>query len=131
MARYATLLADPARTYRSVDLASRSAGGDPHRMVGLLYEEAVAALRAAAWGAENREYQVKSDKLTRAIAILFALESNLDHSRGGDVASALSTFYRGLRQQIVNASIGNDPAPFRAAAESLLDIASAWESVRA
>lgn len=76
MTRYATALAgDPAQTYRSVDLAARTGGADPHALVSLLYEEAIRALRSAAWATNNRQYAMKGERVTRATAILFALEA--------------------------------------------------------
>ena len=131
MPRYATALAgDPAQTYRQIDLAGRTGVADPHALVGLLYEEAVAALRAAAWAAENRKFTVKSERVARATAVLFALEAGLDFEKGGDVSKTLATFYHGIRNQVIQASIGSDPAPFRDVAASLEDIANAWSSVR-
>jgi flagellar protein FliS len=132
MPRYSTALAgDPAKTYRQIDLAGRTGAADPHALVGLLYEEGIAALRAAAWAAENRKFTVKSERVSRATAVLFALEAGLDFEKGGDVSKALATFYHGIRNQVIQASIGNNPAPFRDAAASLEEIAGAWSSVKA
>ncbi|KQM96951.1 flagellar protein FliS [Sphingomonas sp. Leaf25] len=131
MARYATVLAgDPAQTYRQVDLAGRTGGADAHGLVSLLYEEAIRALRSAAWAATNYRFQMKSERVTRAMAILFALEAGLDFDKGGDLSRTLSRLYAGLRQQIADASIGDDPVPFTDAAASITDIAEAWEMVR-
>ena len=131
MPRYATALAgDPGRTYRQVDLAGRTGAADPHALVGVLYEEGIAALRAAAWAAENRKFAVKSERVARATAVLFALEAGLDFEKGGDVSRALATFYHGIRNQVIQAAIGSNPAPFREAADSLAEIAAAWSSVR-
>ncbi|WP_448662895.1 flagellar export chaperone FliS [Sphingomonas sp. CJ20] len=131
MPRYATALAgNPADTYRRIDIAGRTTGADPHRLVELLYEEGAAALRAAAWAAEKQQFAVKSERVARATAVLFALEAGLDFEKGGEVSRTLATFYHGLRQQIVRASLGSDPGPFRDAADSLDDIAGAWASVR-
>ncbi|MCW3846934.1 flagellar protein FliS [Sphingomonas sp. LB-2] len=131
MPRYATALAgDPARTYRQIDLAGRTGAHDSHALVGMLYEEGMAALRAAAWAAENRKYSVKSERVARATAVLFALEAGLDFEKGGDVSKALATFYHGIRKQVIHASLGSDPAPFREAAASLEEIAAAWSTVR-
>ena len=130
--RYATALAgDPASTYRQIDVAGRTSGADSHALVGLLYEEGSAALRSAAWAIEKGQFAVKSERIARATAVLFALESGLDFERGGDVSRTLATFYHGLRQQVLQASLGTDPAPFRDAADSLEEIAGAWSSVRA
>jgi flagellar protein FliS len=130
--RYATNLAgDPAATYRQVDLVGRTGGADPHQLVSMLYQEGSAALRTAAWATENRKLSIKSERVARATAVLFALEAGLDFERGGEIARTLSTFYHGLRQQVLQASLGVDPKPFREAAASLDDIAGAWSSVRA
>ena len=130
MTRYATQLANPAATYRQIDLAGRTTGEDAHGLVGLLYKEGAAALRSAAWATENRQFQVKSERVARATAILFALESGLDFEQGGEVARTLATFYHGLRQQVLQSSLGTDPEPFRGAADSLEEIGGAWASVR-
>jgi flagellar secretion chaperone FliS len=130
--RYASALAaNPANTYRQIDIVGRAAGGDPHALVGLLYEEGVAALRTAAWAAERGNYAVKGERVARATAVLFALESGLDFEKGGEVSRTLATFYHGLRGQVLQASIGTDPAPFRTAANDLEDIARAWNTLRA
>jgi flagellar protein FliS len=131
MARYATALAgDPAATYRQIDLASRTGGADAHALVDLLYVEAIRALSGAAWATEQGNFRIKSERVTRATAILFALENNLDFERGGDVSRTLATLYLGLRAQVIDASIGQDPAPFRAVAQDLKEIADAWASLK-
>lgn len=128
--RYATAFARPEATYRSVDLAGRTGGADAHALVGLLYAEASRALRSAAWAAEQRRFDVKSERVTRALAILFALETGLDFERGGEVSKTLSRVYQGARHTVVDASLGTDPAPFSEVAAMLDEIAEAWEGVR-
>lgn len=131
MVRYATKLGrDPAATYRQIDVAGRTAEADPHQLVALLYDELVHALRTLAWATEHRQFKVKSDKATRATAILFALEAGLDFDKGGEVARTLSRLYRGARQTVIEASIGRDPKPFLEVAATLEEIAQAWQSVR-
>lgn len=120
-----------AATYRSIDAVGRTAAADPHQLVELMYKECIAALRAAAFAAEKLQPTVKSERIARATAILFALESNLDFDRGGDVSRTLATLYHGLRAQIIQASIGSDPRPFRAVADDLEEIAGAWSQARA
>lgn len=128
---YATaLLRDPAAMYRQVDVAGRTAVADGPALVQLLYEELAAALRAAAWAVEQGRYAIRSERVTRATAILFALEAGLDHERGGAVSATLARLYAGARRQVVDASIGADPAPFREVADTLEDIGRAWRTAR-
>lgn len=131
MPRYATALGPSAdATYRRIDAAGRTAGADGHQLVELLYEEAIRTLRAAGCAAANHQYAVRSEKVSRALAILFALESGLDFDRGGDVARTLARLYAGARQQVVDASMGFDPAPFDRIATTLAEIAEAWRALK-
>lgn len=132
MPGYATALgADPYTMYRQVDLVGRTAEADGAALVQLLYDELVRALRVAAWATEKRDYALKSEKVTRATAILFALEAGLDFEAGGEVSRTLARLYGGARATIVDASVGQDPHPFRKVADNLEEIAAAWAQVRA
>lgn len=131
MAYASVLLRDPAQTYRQIDLAGRTANADGPALVQLLYEELCQALRVAAWAAENRKFAVKSERVTRATAILFALEAGLDFENGGEISVTLSTLYAGVRKQVIDASIGHDGRPFRDVADTLSEIAEAWRIARA
>jgi flagellar protein FliS len=131
-AAYATTIGrNPETIYRQVELAGQTAEADGPALVQLLYDEAIRALRGAAWAAENAKFAMKSDKVTRATAILFALEAGLDFEAGGTVAPALATLYAGARQTVVQAAIGHDPRPFREVADTLDEIGQAWRAVRA
>ena len=131
MVRYASRLGrDPAATYRQIDIAGRTAEADPHQLVELLYDELIHALRTLSWATRYRQFEVKSEKATRATAILFALEAGLDFEQGGEVAQTLARLYRGARQSVIEASMGKDPAPFLHVASNLEEIAAAWRSVR-
>ena len=129
---YASAIArDPFATYRQIDAVGRTTAADGPALVQLLYEELVAALRAAAWASEHGQFAKKGERITRATAILFALEAGLDFEHGGDVSITLSRFYAGTRRAIVDASIGTSGATFREAADSLSEIAQAWRTARA
>ncbi len=123
---------NPEHTYRRIDVAGRAAAaGDGPGLVQMLYEEVVGALRAAAHAAERRNYASKSERVTRATAVLFALEAGLDFEAGGEVSHTLATLYAGARREVVQASLGDDPRPFRLVADELAGIAQAWATARA
>lgn len=125
------LLRDPAATYRQIDVAGRTATADGPALVQLLYQELVAALRAAAHAAERGQFAVRSERVTRATAILFALEAGLDFEGGGAVSNTLARLYAGARTRVLGAAMGDDPRPFRDTADTLEDIAGAWATARA
>jgi len=126
-----TLTRDPFATYRQIDAVGRTATADGPALVQLLYKELVAALRAAAWACEKRKFAIKSERITRATAILFALEAGLDFEKGGQVSETLARLYGGARKTVINASLGHDPQPFRDSADMLDEIAQAWRTASA
>jgi flagellar protein FliS len=131
MAYAGAMLRNPEATYRQVDVVGRTtAAADGAGLVQLLYEELVHALRTAAWATENRVFARKSERVTRATAILYALEAGLDFEAGGEVSRTLANLYAGARRQVIAASLGDDPQPFRDVAANLQEIADAWASVR-
>lgn len=125
------LTRDPAETYRNVDLASRIGGASPHALVGLLYEDLLRELRLGALAIEASDYAAKSARLTKALAILFALEAGLDFDRGGEVAGTLSRFYRGARETVMRASVDNDVALVRDVTANIAEIAESWKAIAA
>lgn len=131
MAYASALLSDPAQTYRRIDVAGRTATADGPGLVQLLYEELVAALRAAAWACEHDRQAQKSERVQRATAILFALDAGLDMDSGGEVSATLARLYAGARATVVRAGVGTDPSPFRTIATTLEEIAAAWRQARA
>lgn len=129
---YASALRNPEQMYRQVDVAGRAAeAGSSAGLVQMLYGELTASLRGAAHAARVGNRTAKSERVTRATAILFALEAGLDHDAGGEVSRTLATVYAGARRQVLAASLGDDPEPFRAVALDMDEIAGAWASVRA
>lgn len=125
-------LRNPEQTYRRIDVAGRTAqAANGAALVQLLYEELTAALRAAAFAAEGGNRVARSERVTRATTILFALEAGLDFDAGGALSHTLAAVYAGARREVLAASLGDDPAPFRQVAADLEEIAQAWATVRA
>ena len=76
--------------YRDIDLAARVAGATPHQLVAMLFD----GLRASLGGAERaiaaRRPADRIRTVTKALAILDALETSLDFRSGGKVARSFA-----------------------------------------
>ena len=89
------------RRYAAVHAGSRIEGATPHALVKILFDELLIALDAAALAERNGDRTKAADKQTRAMSILFALESTLDHDKGGDIALGLAQIYREARRLLL------------------------------
>lgn len=127
---YASQLSrDPRETYRSVDIASRTGGASPHQLITILYEDLLRELRLGALTIDNGDHVGKNARLTKAVALLFALEAGLDFDRGASVAEALSRFYRGCRDAVMRASIEGNSALIRDVTANVSEIAESWKAI--
>lgn len=127
---YASRLArDPRETYRQVDLASRTGGASPHQLIAILYEDLLRELRLGALAIDAGDHAAKSARLTKSVALLFALEAGLDFDKGETVAATLSRFYRGCRDAIMRASIESNAALVRDVVANVSEIADSWKAI--
>ena len=123
------LTRDPRETYRSIDVASRTGGASPHQLITILYEDLLRELRLGALAIESGDHSAKNARLTKGVALLYALEAGLDFDKGGSVAEALSRFYRGCRDAAMRASIENDVALVRDVIANVGEIADSWKAI--
>ena len=104
-----------AQRYQSLDLGTRVECATPHELVAMLFE----GLRDALGGAER----------ALAHAILDALDSSLDYTRGRDVARALAAVYAQVRVLIVAGNAESRRELFGAAAGQIAELDEAWSEI--
>jgi flagellar protein FliS len=127
---YASRLSrDPRETYRAVDVASRTGGASPHQLITVLYEDLLRELRLGALAIEASDHPAKNARLTKSVALLFALESGLDFNKGASVAETLSRFYRGCRDAVMRASIESNAGLVRDVVANVGEIAESWKAI--
>lgn len=119
-----------ARAYSEVGVTSRVSGANPHQLVQILFEEALADLAQGMRAMENKDYAAKSRFLSHAATIVAALEASIDHSRGGEIAISLAIVYKFVRSRILRGAARNDATLIEAARTALADIADAWRAIR-
>jgi flagellar protein FliS len=95
----------------------------PTRLIVILYDEAVIALRAAATAIEDNDIEGRCNAVERATNILAHLCSSLDLVAGREVAANLATIYEYLIGRLVQVNFRND-------ASIALDIANHLEMLR-
>ena len=112
--------------YRDVDLAARIAGATPHQLVAMLYDGLIASLGGAARASQAAQ---RMRTVTKSLAILDALEANLDFGSGGKVARTFATLYGELRALVVAGSSEARPELFDAAAARIRTVGAAWRAI--
>lgn len=118
-----------SRRYAAIDAGSKVEGATPHQLVKILFDELLLAMDAAALAMRAGDRRKTSDKQTRALTLLHALESSLDYDKGGDVAVSLATIYRESRRRLLAAVAGNDAEAALGARALIAEISDAWAKI--
>ena len=74
----------------------------------ILYESALTAVRIAQRGIEEKNPKLKGEKISRVMTILTELDCALDMEKGGELAENLSVLYRYSMDRLGIANINND-----------------------
>jgi flagellar protein FliS len=118
-----------ARSYRSIDLNARIEGASPHALVVVLFEELLKSMDAMIAAMRRGDYTQRAARQGRALAILQALDTSLDHEAGQDIARDLSLVYRQARKLTMEGSRTNQRELVEQARGIVDEIASAWREI--
>lgn len=116
-----------AATYHTVEVMSRS----PLELVVMLYDGGLAAMAQAREALARGDHLAKAPALSKALAIVHALQSTLDMDAGRDVATQLDTLYSYVSERLVEANVRQDPALIDEAIRVFGTLREAWGQIAA
>ena len=105
---------------------------DSHAMVLLLFDELIKTLRIFSdnLDREKGDVNLRTEKMSRALTIIYALQSSLDFEQGGEIAENLFRLYEYARQQVIAEAKTFKASGTLVAISSLEDIREAWAEIR-
>lgn len=103
----------------------------PTRLIVILYDEAVIALRTAAAAIDGNDIEGRCNAVERATDILAHLCSSLDLVAGREVAANLATIYEYLIGRLVQVNVRNDASIAFEIANHLEMLRESWIEVDA
>lgn len=92
-------------TYRNV-IANTTESKE--KILLMLYEGAITAVRIARRGIEEKNPKLKGENISKVLAILTELDCALDRGKGGKLAENLAALYHYLTNRLTVANIRND-----------------------
>ncbi|MBT4130664.1 MAG: flagellar export chaperone FliS, partial [Gammaproteobacteria bacterium] len=93
--------------YQDVGLSTAITEADPHRLVQLLYENAISNIHKAKGAMLNDEIAIKGKAIGQAISIVGTLRSTLNFEQGGDLAERLDALYEYIIRRLMAANREN------------------------
>src|SRR5262245_29473943 len=96
-------------TYAEVGVETGVASADPHKLILMLFDGALAAISAARLAMTQGDVAAKTAAITKAIAIVDGgLKASLDVKAGGELAERLSALYEYMLTRLLLANLRNE-----------------------
>lgn len=120
----------PAESYAKVGLESAVASADPHRLIMMLFDGAIAAISLARLHMEAGDIAQKGASISKAIDLITnGLRASLDMEAGGDLAERLGSLYDYMSQRLLFANLKNSVAALDEVSELLTGLRDAWAQI--
>ena len=119
---------NPQAVYRRIEFDARVQSADPAQLVGLCYEQLLAAIGSALFAHEKGDNRMKSEALTRAVSALTAL--HLGVSGEGAVSDALRHLYTAARKSMLDCVLRFDPEVLMRIRQDFTEISQAMAQSR-
>ena len=122
-----------ARAYQNAERQAFAESDDPHALIAILFDELLRQMKHFAREAQGRSDKnlERSEHYSRALTILYGLQSSLNFEEGGEIANNLFRLYEYSRQQLLNTTQFENVTGLKAAIESLDVIRDAWHQLGA
>jgi flagellar protein FliS len=104
-------------------------GANPVALVVRLYEQMIEDMRHVAIAIEQKDVQLRSNRIKHVLVVIAHLQSSLDFDRGGKVAQDLNQFYDALRQNVVWVQFYPSNRAANQVITDLLAVREAWIEV--
>lgn len=115
--------------YKKGNLKQQIAQADPHQLTLMLMQGALDRMAYAKGSIERKDYEGKSEHLSRASAILVNLRDTLDFSSENEIADNLYALYDYMVNRLTDAHVQNNVAIMDEVIGLMLPIKSAWSQI--
>jgi len=122
--------ANRASAYARVGVETGVTAANPHKLVLMLFDGALASISVAGAAMERKDIPAKGQAVSRAIEIIAnGLSASLDKEAGGELAFRLEALYEYMTDRLLHANLHNDAAALEEVAGLLRQLREAWEGI--
>lgn len=116
--------------YAKVGLETSVISASPHKLIVMLYDGALAAIRSAASHMAAGNIAEKGAAISKALDIINnGLRASLDKKAGGEIASNLDSLYVYMTERLLTANLQNKLSLLDEVQTLLADLRDAWTQI--
>ena len=124
------MMHNPAQSYARVGIDAVVESADPHHLILMLFDGAMAAVSMARIHMEAGEIPQKGAAISKAIDLITnGLQASLDQEAGGELADRLAALYDYMGQRLLFANLKNNVATLNEVMELLTGLRDAWAQI--
>lgn len=116
--------------YARVSLETGIDSASPHKLIVMLFDGAVTAVRSALAHMKAGDIAAKGKAISKAITIIDnGLRVSLDKDAGGDIATNLDSLYGYMSARLLHANVRNDQEALGEVDRLLSDLRETWNAI--
>ena len=117
--------------YQNAEKDAVAESEDPHGLIAVLFDELVRTMRAYVAGVKESPTKEVNDsgQFSRAMTILYGLQSSLNFDEGGEIAENLFKLYEYARQQLLETARTRKVEHITTAIDAIETIRDAWHQI--
>ena len=124
------MMRSPAETYAKIGVDVAVETSDPHRLVMMIFDAAVAAVSLARIHMAANDIPQKGAAISKAIDLITnGLAASLDVEAGGELAGRLAALYDYMAQRLLFANLKNSMAALDEVSGLLGSLRDAWAQI--
>lgn len=117
------------KAYKSTSLDAELAVADPHRVIQMLMQGVLERLAQTKGAIDRRDFEAKSQAISKTMAIINGLQDSLDMSYG-QIPQDLYALYDYMKTRLMDASREMNIEPIDEVAGLMITIKSAWDQIQ-
>lgn len=127
---FGTSYANRASVYARLGTETSIEAASPHKLILMLYDGALLALRTAGIAMQNKDIPTKGQSISKAINIIDnGLKVSLDLNAGGELAGRLDALYEYMSDRLLYANLHNSQAALDEVVDLLNGLREAWAAI--
>lgn len=117
--------------YQKVKTRTGIDSASPHRLIQILFENALERIASAKGHIQRGEMARKGEMIGKAIGIVGGLRGVLNFEVGGDIATNLDALYEYMERRLLKANVDSDVTILDEVSGLIHDIKEGWDAIGA
>ncbi len=114
------------KAYKQVDVNSSLLESNPHQIILMMFDGMLQGIAVAKGAIERKDYELKSQSITKAVNILEALRQSLDFDSQPEISKNFDVMYSYCIDKLIDISVSLDASAFDEVVDMLKPIRDAW-----